>query len=379
MDQLHKDSNKDNYTKQPQIINDDEIDLVALAKTIWNGRRTIVKTTILVVILGLLYAFLSTEQYTTTVKLMPETSQQSSLGSLGSLASQFGFGGLPSGGDLSEGIPPDYFPEIMKSLPFMNSLLRYETFMKGPADTMSIYHYFAEYRSKLFVKQLGKYTIKLPFTILNLLKGEDDGKKQHGEQEIIQFTKKEWGVIEKLQDLISVEIGKETGIVSVTVTMPEDYLAADVADQVTGQLVDYIKEYRTEKAKEDLSFIQERLNEALQRFEKAQEALATFRDQSHGQLTEMARTHEQRLQSEYDLAYNVYSSMAQRLEEAKIKLQEETPVVKVLEPAYVPKDKSAPKRKLILVVSVFLGMFMGIGVVFGVLIIRKIKESFISE
>ncbi|WP_462319638.1 Wzz/FepE/Etk N-terminal domain-containing protein, partial [Marinilabilia sp.] len=67
MDQLHKDSNKDNSAKQPQIIKDDEIDLVALAKTIWDGRRTIVKTTIVVVFLGLLSAFLSTEQYTTTV------------------------------------------------------------------------------------------------------------------------------------------------------------------------------------------------------------------------------------------------------------------------------------------------------------------------
>jgi uncharacterized protein involved in exopolysaccharide biosynthesis len=167
---------------------------------------------------------------------------------------------------------------------------------------------------------------------------------------------------------------EKTGIMTLTVTMPEDYLAADVAEHVTSSLTQYIEEYRTDKIREDVQFIETRRTEALRRFESAQEELAKFRDQSHGQLTAMASTREQRLQSEYDLAFNVYNSLANRLEEARIKLQEETPVVKVIEPAAVPRQRSAPRKSFIMVLSVFLGLIAGLGILFGGIEIGKFRN-----
>jgi LPS O-antigen subunit length determinant protein (WzzB/FepE family) len=41
----------------------------------------------------------------------------------------------------------------------------------------------------------------------------------------------------------------------------------------------------------------------------------------------------------------------------------------------VPIVKSAPKRSLIMVVSIFLGGFIGIGLVFGGMVWRKLKEA----
>ncbi|MBN2396201.1 MAG: lipopolysaccharide biosynthesis protein [Candidatus Atribacteria bacterium] len=356
----------------PQIIKDDEIDLVALFRFIWDGRRVIIKSIAVFFIFGLVIALLSPKEYTTTVKLVPESSKQSGLGSLGSLASQFGLGGLGQAGDLSEGIPPEYYPEIMKSLPFMDSLLHYTTYMEGPNDTISLYEYFAEYQKSLFLSQLKKYTIQLPFTILGALKSQEPPVMEEGKS-WVQFTKEEWKVIENLKERLSVEMDKKTGMITITATMPEAVLVADVANEATELLVAYIKDYRTQKAREDLEFVRGSMEEALQRFEKAQKTLAAFRDESHGQLTAMARTREQRLQSEYDLTYNVYSALAKRLEEARIKLQEETPVVKVIEPAAVPEKKSAPKRILILIMSVFLGGFMGVGLIFGRLVLRKFQ------
>ena len=119
--------------------------------------------------------------------------------------------------------------------------------------------------------------------------------------------------------------------------------------------------------------MQERYAEAEERFEATQEALARFRDSSHGSLTALAQTQQQRLQSDYDLAYNVYKALAQQLEEARLKLQEETPVVKIIEPAVVPDEKSAPKRKMIMIVSVFLGGFVGIGLLFGLMLWGNLK------
>jgi uncharacterized protein involved in exopolysaccharide biosynthesis len=344
---------------------EDEIDLVELALTIWKGRRTIIISTIIIVLVGLFVALFSAEEYTTTVKLMPEIGQKDgSMGRLGNLASQFGFGGASGSSDGSS-IPPEYFPEIMKSLPFMQSLLNYQVYIPDADEKMDLFYYFSEYRSGSVVAAVKKYTIGLPFTILGMLRGEqepeiynmDDG---NGKREILSFSKEEWQIIEQFRNQISVQMGEETGIVTVTVTMPEGYLAADVAEHVTTSLTQYIKEYRTEKTREDVLFIESRKAEAINRFEKAQEKLARFRDQSHGQLTQMAQTREQRLQSEYELTFSVYNSLANRLEEARINLQEETPVVKIIEPAAIPKERSAPNKPLIMLVSVFLGVITGL-------------------
>ncbi|MDZ7808047.1 MAG: hypothetical protein U5K71_13160 [Gracilimonas sp.] len=64
----------------------------------------------------------------------------------------------------------------------------------------------------------------------------------------------------------------------------------------------------------------------------AQIALADFRDSNQGALTNRARTQEQQLQSEYDLAFNLYNGLTQEYEQAKLRVQEETPVFKVLQP-----------------------------------------------
>ena len=124
--------------------------------------------------------------------------------------------------------------------------------------------------------------------------------------------------------------------------------------------------------------MQERYAEAEERFGTAQEALARFRDSSHGSLTALAQTQQQRLQSDYDLAFNVYKALAQQLEEARLKLQEETPVVKTIEPAVVPDEKSAPKRKMIMIVSVFLGGFVGIGLLFGLMLWGNLKGQIVA-
>lgn len=83
----------------------------------------------------------------------------------------------------------------------------------------------------------------------------------------------------------------------------------------------------------------------------------------------------QRLSDEYDMSSTVFKGLAQQLEQAKIAVNEQTPAFTILEPAKVPIEKSAPKKKIILVVSVFLGGFIGIGVIFGKLVWISIKKN----
>ena len=80
-----------------------------------------------------------------------------------------------------------------------------------------------------------------------------------------------------------------------------------------------ITEFKIEKATAQLQFIEERYNEKKKEFELVQEKLAAFRDRNKNVTSAIALTHEEQLQNEYQLAFNVYSELAQQLEQAQIR------------------------------------------------------------
>lgn len=68
-----------------------------------------------------------------------------------------------------------------------------------------------------------------------------------------------------------------------------------------------------------------------------------------------------------------YSNSFLQLVQAKMKVQEKTPVFKVMDPAKVPLQKSKPRTSLILLGMLFLGVFIGVGLVFGRLLLKNVK------
>ncbi|MFW5720911.1 MAG: GNVR domain-containing protein, partial [Bacteroidota bacterium] len=152
-------------------------------------------------------------------------------------------------------------------------------------------------------------------------------------------------------------------------------VAAQIAQYAVEYLTDYITDYRIQKAQKDLEFVKERYEEKKIEFERAQLNLARFRDANRNIVSAAAQTEEQRLQDQYNLAFNVYNGLAQQLEQARIKVQEETPVIKVLEPVSVAVERSKPKRGLVLIISIFLGGFLGVSIVFGEIIWANFKQQ----
>ena len=75
------------------------------------------------------------------------------------------------------------------------------------------------------------------------------------------------------------------------------------------------------------------------------------------------RAEQERLRNKQTLAYGVYSQLAQQLEMAKLKVQEQTPCVTIIEPAGVPTRKSNTSKAVILIAVTFLGAFAASGIV----------------
>ena len=59
-------------------------------------------------------------------------------------------------------------------------------------------------------------------------------------------------------------------------------------------------------------------------------------------------------------SFTSIDGLATQLEQAKIKVKEETPVFTVLEPVKVPVNKSRPKKLFVVLGSLFIGVIVGI-------------------
>lgn len=359
---------------------DDEIDLIALAKTAWSGRRTIIKTTLLFTVLGVFIAIFTPNQYSVTATLVPQASSGSKLGGLSSLAAMAGFN--MDLGTTAE-LRPAIYPKIVQSVPFKLELLQTKIDFEGRDQAISLFDYYTDEDNPSFnlIGTIKKYTIGLPGVIISAIKGEEEETVliQDSQNEVILLSKEEYGILKSIGESVTLSTNVKEGTLSLTAIMPEALASAQLGQSALNLLQRYITKYKIEKAQEQLDFIQERFEVKKAEFEQAQLNLAKFRDRNKFMSTAIAKTEEERLQSEYQITFSVYNELAKQLETAKIQVKHETPVLTVIEPITIPNERSQPKRKQILMIWIFLGGMVGIGWVFGKHFFVDIKKRWKDE
>lgn len=361
-------------SKDKPIIQDDEIDLLELAKTIWKGRKLILKVTGVFLLLGLFIAFGSKVEYEASCKLMPESQEgmKPNMGGLGSLAGLAGIN-LDMGG--GGALTPELYPEIAQSVPFLLKILKEPIHFEKQDTTTTSYIFFNEVDRPSILSLIVKYTIKLPFVIKGWFTTDDASvDKNNSNNEIIRLSKEDSGLIENFRERISVSVDSKSGIISITSKMPDALASAEMTNLSVKLLTEYITNYKISKVQENLDFVLARFKESKSEFEKSQEQLAYFTDRNTNVVTAFAQTESQRLQNEYNINFEIYKGLATQVEQAKIKVKEETPVFTVLEPVSVPFAKSAPKRKIIIIVWFFLGGVISTALIFGREYLTEVKE-----
>ena len=157
----------------------------------------------------------------------------------------------------------------------------------------------------------------------------------------LRLTAQQRGIISKIKGRITTTI-EENNTVKITAEMPDPLVATRATEIATG-LPDAVHSgvpHRQSPAGPDLCAAAVRREK--ERYGDIQRRLARFRDQNMNIISETARIRQEQLESENELAFSLYQGLAQQLEQAKIKVQEETPVFKVLEPIQVPLSPVVP-------------------------------------
>jgi len=348
-------------TKPVTPIADDEIDLIALAKTFWSGRRTVLISILICGILGFFIAIFTSKEFVATTIMVPSGSDAGSkLGGLGGLAAM---AGINIGSATSSELSPTVYPQIVSSLPFQLELMKTPLNFSGISEPVTIFDYYTKVQKP---NPILKYTIGLPGVFLKALKGEKDEKGVTIDQnKPIELSAKQRDVREILSELISLDLNAKDGLITLVAKMPEARAAAQLGQRAQELLQQYIIEFKIKKAKANLDFVQQRYDETAQKYEAAQQRLAAFSDRNKNVSLATAKTEETRLNSQYNLIYGVYSELAKQLEQAKIQVKQDTPVFTIIEPISVPTIRSKPNRPLILFIWLFLGGVLGTIIVFG--------------
>lgn len=331
-----------------------EIDLLELFKKLLNRKKTIGIWCAVGLVLGLVIAFSIPKEYTTTVTLAPESNdKKSATGNLGALAAMAGVGNVAAGGDA---VSPQLYPDIMKSVPFSLALLNIPLTDKEGKRKFTLSEYLEnDTKSPWWSAITGA-----PFKLLGMLSGsnEEEDTGVSDENGPIRITKDESNLLKRLDGCLNASVDAKTFVITINVSMQDPMVSAIVADSVANRLKEYITDYRTNKARQDLDYIEKLNEEARETYYAAQQKYANYLDTHQGIVLYSAQTMRDRLENEAQLAFNVFNQTSQQLQMAKAKVQEETPVYATIEPATVPLKPSAPRKVLILAGFIFLA-FVG--------------------
>lgn len=338
-----------NY-QQPDVQepeNDElNIDWMEILRKIIAIRKTLYKAAGVGVVLGIIIALSIPKQYTVTVTLSPEMSGDKASGGLASLASSF-LGGAAS--NSPDALNATLAPDIVASTPFILELFntRVQT-LDGKLDT-TLVAYLDEQQSPWF-----SYIVKAPGMAIGAIKSLFSEKVDTTTVlNPFQLTEKEFNKVENIRKIILADVDKKTAKTTISVTLQDPKVTAIVADSVVAKLQQYIIDYRIKKAKEDCAYLEQLYKERQQEYYEAQSKYAHYFDSNRNIALQSVRAEQERLQNDMNLAYQVYSQVAQQLQVARAKIQEEKPVFAVVEPATVPLQPSGTSRKVILVGVVF--------------------------
>lgn len=337
-----------------------EIDLLELVKVLWDERKLILKLSSVGLLIGIIVASSIPKTYTTTVTLASEQTQSS--GNMGTIAALTGISLLNS--NSSSLSSPDLFPTILNSTSFLMGLLDIRVKNKDNSIDTTLCVYLEDYQKTPWWSSV----IGMPSRILGLFSRNDNSTNlllpvSNENNSYTILSKEELHVISSLKNMLDLKVDKKTNLINLSVTLQDPQISAYLTDTITKYLQEYVINYRTLKARQDLGFTQKLFDETKADFYKKQQELANYTDANIGVISAKYATTKDRLENEVALAYSMYNQMAQEFQKTKIKVQDNTPVYTVIEGSVEPLIPSAPNKKVIILGFVFLSCLMTCGYV----------------
>tara|TARA_R100001143_G_C3360851_1_gene135480 strand:+ start:10251 stop:11516 length:1266 start_codon:yes stop_codon:yes gene_type:complete len=370
----------------PEVYeDDDQIRVKDLLNIIWDGRMKILIVTALLFCFAVFHYVTAPEEYVAESRFLPERQVQQfqfdRMFAFGEFARQLNIGGAESDGSL----PSYFYVDIIASVEFQRKLLSQEIELINSGRTMTLFEFFTDLYEQPFRTRVYSFirrnTIGLPtrffLFITNIFKSEDVSQSRVLNQRTSDATEADsltarhavemdrYLIVspefEAASDQVVGRVNVDYGTLTydVTTTMPDPMAAVQLNAYVADLMQEYLINYRVQKARENLVFIEGLYEEAEERYERTSRDLAIYEDSNKGDMSAVASLERERLRERKNLAYSLYTSVASRLEEARSRVNEDTPIYTSFQEPIFPTQPIGANL-MILPASIIIGIFLGV-------------------
>lgn len=293
---------------------DEEVSILALGTTLVRNRWRIARWMLIGAVAAAVVILMRPRVYRASASFISQSNDPSRSG-LANLAGQMGIF-LPTG---NQSYSPDF----------------YVTLLESPVVLLPVA------RDTITVTELGGKRVPV-LDLFGVPAGATARREEQG--------------VEKLQHTLSVSIAKSTGIIQYSFVTRWRSVSLALVTALLDAVNHYNEVTRQGQATGERKFIEGRLSLATNELREAENRLTEFQrtNRNFGGSPDLA-TERERLQRDVQLRQEVFTTLTQAYEEARIREVRDTPVITVFEPPAAP---TAPQRRGLLIGTV-LGMLLG--------------------
>lgn len=325
--------------------------LSTLLKVLRQKKKIFYLNIILSIVFGLIVAFSIPKTYTSKVSMAAESQKDGKLsGMMGNLSSLAGI----NLGNSEDAISPNLYPDVVSTNKFLIQLLQtpVKTHLKKGYPTYAAY-LETESHSPWWTTAI-KGTIKGIKSIFTKSKEEDPITNKKIDPN--HLTIEQETMVKNIQGSIICSVDKETDVITIAVSDQDPEVAKQMVDVAQANLQKFIKEYRTNKARTDYQYYHSLAQQLQKKYTAIQHKYATFADSHMDASLKSVTTVESDLENEMQNAFTAYTQMKQQASMAEAKIQERTPVFTIIDDAAVPNRPTSPKKVMLLIAFLFVGI-----------------------
>ncbi len=322
-----KNSNADEFINSSENRdNRFEIDPVEICRTMLRRRQWFISIVGATVAITILIMLLTPNRYTSRAVILP-SGKTESMSALKAMA------GLVGGMSMTDGTSSTLFPVVLRSHLIADSLLsKNYRFMHNGRDT---------------VVNLKEYI------------GRDDSDRLY----------------RGLAGMTSIGTDKLTGEITVSVETEYPAFSQLLTSEYISQLENYNLNSRKSQASERVRYLSHELSSRFDSLTEAENALATFQQNNRNWAgTSDAYILKQlgRLKRDVEIKTKTYGYLLQEYEIARLDAQKDIPIVRVLDSASLPTQKSGPFRSITVIASGFISFMI---VAFMIFLLELIQNG----
>lgn len=347
-------------TKKKVYKNDHQY-IEKVIENLWINKNKILKNILYFLAIGIAYSLFLPNTYKSSSSFYPHYQNlQNENSSLRNIA---GLAGINLSQNLSNEISPTLYPELIKSTTFKKKILDENIIFNNETKT---------YKNYLLDKQTKKFNLKYIITFpLKFLRENINNEKKYSYDQLTYISDEEFRLFKQLDDNIIIDVDEMKGDIELSVFDENPEISSLIAIKANKLLQNTIIDLKVKNVKDVLNFTIEQLNVAKKNLFTIEDKLADFKDSNIRINSDLFKNNLNRLQTEYDIAKNIYNELALTKERNAIDVRKNTPIFTIINPVAVPNKKSYPNRILIVIFFSFLGFL-------STTIYLIIKEDFIK-